>query len=89
MNKKKQGLSTAEAQQKLKQYGYNELTEKKKRSIIVVFLLQFKDFLVGLLIAAAIISMILGDIESALVILLVITMNAVWEPFSRKRQNSL
>lgn len=85
MNRKKQGLSTAEAQERLKQYGYNELTEKKKRSIIVVFLLQFKDFLVGLLIAAAIISMILGDIESALVILLVITMNAVLGTVQQKK----
>ena len=85
MNRKKQGLSTAEAQEKLKQYGYNELTEEKKRSIIVVFLLQFKDFLVGLLIAAAIISMILGDIESALVILLVITMNAILGTVQQKK----
>lgn len=85
MNKKKKGLSTSEAQEKLKQYGYNELTEKKKKSIIIVFLLQFKDFLVGLLIAAALISMVLGDIESALVILLVITMNAVLGTVQQKK----
>lgn len=85
MNKKKKGLSTSEAQEKLKQYGYNELTEKKKKSIIIVFLSQFKDFLVGLLIAAAIISMVLGDIESALVILLVITMNAVLGTVQQKK----
>lgn len=85
MNKKKKGLSTAQVQEKRKQYGYNELTEKKKKSIIVVFLLQFKDFLVGLLIAAAIISMVLGDMESALVILLVITMNAVLGTIQQKK----
>lgn len=85
MNNKKKGLSTREAQEKLKQYGYNELTEKKKKSIIVIFLLQFKDFLVGLLIAAAIISMVLGDMESALVILLVITMNAVLGTVQQKK----
>lgn len=85
MNKKKKGISTAEAREKLKQHGYNELTEKKKKSIIVVFFMQFKDFLVGLLIAAAIISMVLGDIESALVILLVITMNAVLGTVQQKK----
>lgn len=85
MNRKKNGLSAAEAQERLKQYGYNELTEKKKRSIIVVFLLQFKDFLVGLLIAAAVVSMLLGDMESALVILLVITMNAVLGTVQQKK----
>ncbi len=85
MNVKKKGLSTLEVQQRLEEYGYNELTEKKKQSTIVVFLSQFKDFLVGLLIVAAIISMALGDMESALVILLVITMNAVLGTVQQKK----
>lgn len=85
MNMKKKGLSTQEVQERLKQFGYNELTEKKKKSTLVVFLMQFKDFLVGLLIVAAIISMALGDIESALVILLVITMNAVLGTVQQKK----
>lgn len=73
----KKGLTTQEISSRLEQYGYNELKEGKKKSILQIFAEQFQDFLVGLLIAAAIISMALGDIESAVVILAVITMNAV------------
>lgn len=90
MNMKRQGLTTKEVQERLRKYGYNELAEKKKKSLAVVFLSQFKDFLVGLLIAAAVISMLLGDIESALVILLVITMNAILGTVQQKKaQQSL
>lgn len=73
----KKGLSTQEAAKRLKQYGYNELQEGKKKNILQIFLEQFRDFLVVLLIAAALVSMLLGDIESAIVILAVITMNAI------------
>lgn len=58
-------------------YGPNELEEGKKKSTIQLFLEQFKDFLVIILIVAAIVSGVLGDIESTIVILIVITMNAV------------
>ncbi len=58
-------------------YGPNELAEGKKKSTIRIFFEQFKDFLVIILIFAAIISGILGDIESAAVILIVITINAI------------
>lgn len=85
MKQQGKGLSTLQVQERQKQYGFNELAEKKKQSTFVIFLLQFKDFLVGLLIAAAIISMILGDMESALVILLVITMNAILGTAQQKK----
>ena len=71
------GLTEAEAEERLKKYGKNELAEEKKQSPFMIFLGQYKDFLVLILIAAAIISMVLGDIESSLVILIVITINAV------------
>lgn len=58
-------------------FGSNELVEEKKKSIVRIFFEQFKDFLVIILIAAAIISGILDDLESAIVILIVITINAI------------
>ena len=58
-------------------YGLNELVEAKKKSLLMVFLEQYKDFLVIILIIAAIISGFLGDFESAIVILIVITINAI------------
>lgn len=60
-----------------KEYGMNELTEGKKKSTLQIFLEQYKDFLVIILICAAIISGFLGDVESAAVILIVITINAI------------
>ena len=58
-------------------YGPNELAEGKKKSTLRIFLEQFRDFLVIILIIAAIVSGALGDIESTIVILVVITINAV------------
>ena len=72
-----QGLSAKEAQQRLEQYGPNELQEGGKKSGLRIFLEQFADFLVIILIFAAVISAVLGDVESMVVILAVITMNAI------------
>lgn len=58
-------------------YGSNELVEGKKKSTVRIFFEQFKDFLVIILIFAAVISGFLGDFESAAVILVVITINAI------------
>lgn len=71
------GLTSQQAQERLKKYGKNELTEEGQKSPVAVFFSQYKDFLVIILIIAAIISMVLGDIESSLVILVVITINAI------------
>ena len=76
-NVTKEGLSTEQVNKSREENGFNELTEKKKKSVLVVFLEQFKDLLVGILIVAALISMATGDAESTLVIFAVIIMNAI------------
>lgn len=71
------GLTSREAAQRLKKYGPNELQEGGKKSALRIFLEQFADFLVIILILAAVISAVVGDVESMVVILAVITMNAI------------
>lgn len=70
-------LTENQIRERQEKFGPNELAEGKKKSTIQIFFEQFKDFLVIILIAAAIISGFLSDFESAIVILVVITINAV------------
>ena len=77
LDAKVEGLSKTEASARLEKYGRNELEEVKPESAFMIFLSQFKDLLVIILIAAAIISMLSGEVESTIVILAVITMNAI------------
>ena len=70
-------LSQDQIKKNQEKYGPNALVEEKKKSILQIFLEQYKDFLVIILIAAAIVSGLLGETESAIVILVVITMNAI------------
>jgi Ca2+-transporting ATPase len=71
-----QGLSSIEAANRIKQYGLNELIREKKKSVILLFLHQFKDFMTLILIAAAILSGILGDLTDTLIIGVIILLNA-------------
>lgn len=70
-------LSDAKVKEHQKKYGFNELAEGKKKSTARIFLEQFKDFLVIILICSAVVSLFLGETQSAAVILVVITMNAI------------
>ena len=70
-------LSKDQIKKNQQNYGPNALVEEKKKSILQIFLEQYKDFLVIILIVAAIVSGLLGETESAIVILVVITMNAI------------
>ena len=72
-----QGLNNAQVEETRRQTGENVLQEGKKKSTLEVFLGQFCDLLVVILIIAAIISMFSGNAESTIVILLVLIMNAV------------
>jgi len=77
LNSKETGLTTGEVEIAIEKYGYNQLNEEKKLSTMQVFISQFKDFLVIILIIASIISIISGNVESAVVILVVIIINAI------------
>ncbi|KEI99476.1 ATPase [Clostridium botulinum A2B3 87] len=89
-NVSKTGLNSKETKKQRELYGYNELVEKKKDTILKVFLEQFKDFLVIILIIAGIISMVTGNIESTIVIFAVITLNAILGTVQHvKAENSL
>lgn len=72
-----QGLTEFEVQTRRKQFGYNELKEGKRKSAVQIFLEQFTDFLVIILMIAAIISVFLGEVQSSIVILVVVILNAV------------
>lgn len=72
-----EGLSSETAAKHLEQYGKNAIAEAKKKPTWLIFLEQFKDFLVIILIIAALISAFTGDLESFIVIIAVITMNAI------------
>ena len=71
------GLPEEEAKERLKEYGENVLVEGKRRTVAQIFLGQFADLLVAILIVAAVISAFSGNMESTLVILVVIILNAV------------
>ena len=73
----KQGLTNKVAQEKLAQVGPNALIEGKKKSILEVFLEQFKDLMVIILIVAAVISAFTGNLESTAVIIVVLILNAI------------
>ncbi|MBQ4165307.1 MAG: HAD-IC family P-type ATPase, partial [Oscillospiraceae bacterium] len=71
------GLTDAQVEESRAKYGANIIAEEKPKSIFKVFLEQFADLLVIILIVASVISAFTGNIESTIVILAVITMNAI------------
>ena len=73
----KEGLTAAQVEERTREHGKNVLQETKKKSAFQVFLEQFKDLLVIILIVAALISMVSGNVESTVVIFAVIIMNAI------------
>ena len=72
-----QGLPPDDARQRLHKYGQNELREKKKKSPLMMFLDQFRDFMIIVLIVAAIISGIIGELSDTIAIIVIVCLNAV------------
>ena len=90
LNGEQDFLTNEEVKRRQEKFGFNELAEGKKKSGLQIFLEQYKDFLVLILIVSAVVSLFLGETESAAVILLVITMNAILGTVQTiKAENSL
>ena len=77
MESREEGLTTQQAQARIEKNGPNALREERKKPVWQVFLEQFKDLLVVILVVAAVISMLSGNAESTIVIFAVLILNAV------------
>ncbi len=71
------GLRSEDASLKLAEFGPNELQEKKKKPAWVLFLHQFKDFMILVLMAAAVIAGVAGDLTDTIIILVIVLLNAI------------
>jgi Ca2+-transporting ATPase len=71
------GLSAAQAEARLLEHGPNALKEKKKKPLWLLFLLQFKDVMIIILLAAAVVSGLIGEIKDTIVILIIVMLNAI------------
>jgi len=86
----KTGLKQDEVEKRLNEYGYNELDEGEKKSALLLFFSQFKDFMVLILLAATLISGLLGEYIDAITIIAIIVLNAFLGFFQeRKAEKSL
>ncbi len=79
------GLTSKEAKRRLEEYGPNELQQKKGASVFQMFLEQLKDYMVIILIIASIVSILVGEVTDAIVILGIVIINAVLGVFQEYR----
>ncbi len=77
LSSSRSGLSEVEAGERLRKYGANILEEKKKRTAFMMLLTQFKDFMILVLIAAAILSGIIGELSDTIAIIVIVILNAI------------
>lgn len=71
------GLTTADAQKRLTEYGPNTIPEKRRRTLLVMLLGQFADFMIVVLLAAALISGFIGELLDTIAILVIVFLNAI------------
>ncbi|MEG0267779.1 MAG: cation-translocating P-type ATPase [Carnobacterium sp.] len=79
------GLTTTEAEKRIAEYGPNQLDEGKSKNLLMKFIEQFKDFMIIVLLAAAVISGVFGDITDSIIILVVVVLNAVLGVFQEAK----
>ncbi len=72
-----QGLSGSDVLERLHEHGHNVLVEKKKKTVLLMFLDQFKDFMIIVLLAAAAISGLIGEASDTIAIIVIVILNAV------------
>ena len=80
-----QGIHSAMAEEKLIEYGRNELDTGKKKNIAIQFLEQFKDLMIIILLFAALISGFIGDVVDTIVIVIIVLLNAIVGFFQQYR----
>ncbi len=71
------GLSFDEAARRLEEYGRNELKEKQQRTLFMMVLDQFRDFMILVLLAAAVISGVIGEVTDTIAIIVIVVLNAI------------
>lgn len=79
------GLSSEEAAKRQEKYGKNKLPEQKRRSVLSMFLAQLKDTMIYILLAATVLSIVMGDYAEAVIILVVVLLNAVIGVFQENK----
>lgn len=80
-----QGLTSEEAARRLEQYGPNKLPEQKRKSLLSMFLAQLQDTMIYILLAATLLSLIMGDHAEAIIILIVVLLNAAIGVFQENK----
>jgi len=77
LGSKPDGLHQVNADEKLQTHGLNELVREKKKPLWLKFMMQFKDFMIVVLMIAAVIAGIMGDVTDTVIILIIVVLNAI------------